>query len=80
MGPMDENLIVRYRRLPGAKAIPDVLWDIERSRIAIQEYEERVRWEIIAMNQATKVLMPILLADWTKKQLKEVGLWPTVIK
>ena len=68
------NLIEKYKSLPEARQIPDILWTaqnqinrMDKIKIELRNLQEDYTWNIFPK------LIYILKQDWTDEELKKAG-------
>jgi len=68
------SVIRRYKELPEAKAIPEILWNVQKILDLITEYETQINMLKIELNTLLPEMMSTLKADWSDEELIHVGL------
>ena len=65
----------RYRTLPEAHAVPDVVWDVDRAVRAVSEARAVLAEAERELEALTQRMSATLREDWTDEEIAEAGLF-----
>lgn len=67
------SLITKYRNLPQARNVPDVVVDVQQMMDRLSELQAEQASIQAKLYRATPKMMDVLRRDWSDSELKEAG-------
>jgi DNA-directed RNA polymerase sigma subunit (sigma70/sigma32) len=68
------NAVDRYKTLPEAHAIPDVIWDLAKEEEELDELTRRIAISRERISELQKKSLKVLRVDWSDSDLQKAGL------